>query len=253
MSLTLETPVGAVVAERIGRARVFERLGIDYCCHGATPLGEACALRALDPESVVAALAASDAQGEGEGDDRTDYAALAASALADHIEATHHAYLKTELPRLSCLIETVVAAHRARHPELDELADTFETLRHELESHLMKEERILFPLVRQLERATTAFPIHCGTVDNPIRVMEHEHEIAGSALERLRNLTGDYQPPSDGCASLQSLYDALARLEADMHQHIHKENNILFPRAAALEARLVEGESASDSACIRGS
>jgi regulator of cell morphogenesis and NO signaling len=238
MGLTPETPVGAVVAERIGRAVVLERLGIDYCCHGATPLAEACGLRALDPEAVIAELEASDAQGD---DGATDYAALSASALADHIEATHHVYLKSELPQLSALIDTVKAAHGTRHPELDEVRETFAALRAELESHLMKEERVLFPLIRQIEQAKEPFPIHCGTVDNPIRVMEHEHEAAGSALERLRTLTSDYQPPTDGCASFLSLYDRLVRLEADLHRHIHKENNILFPRAAALEAALARG------------
>jgi regulator of cell morphogenesis and NO signaling len=111
-------------------------------------------------------------------------------------------------------------------------------LRNELEAHLMKEERVLFPLIRRLAQATTAFPVRCGTVDNPVRVMMHEHEVAGSALERLRVLTGGYRPPADGCASLEALYEGLARLEADLHRHIRKENNILFPKAAALEAAL---------------
>ena len=240
MGLAVETPVGEIVAERLARARVLERLGIDSCCHGSPPLGEACVLRELDAAAVLAELAACDVDPD---DDPTDYAAMSASALADHVEATHHGFVRQELPRLTELIEKVVVALGARHPELVDVRETFAGLREELEAHLMKEERVLFPLVRQLEQATAPFPMHCGTVDNPIRVMEHEHESAGAALERLRSLTGGYQTPPDGCASLQALYEGLAGFEADLHRHIHKENNLLFPRAAALEIALTRGQS----------
>jgi regulator of cell morphogenesis and NO signaling len=238
MNVTPETSVGAVVAERLGRARVFERLGIDYCCHGVTPLAEACGMRSLDLDRVLAELAESDALDTVEEEDRVDCGAMSESKLVDHIVGTHHVYLRQELPRLTGLIDKVVAAHAAKHPELDDLRETFAGLRQELESHMIKEERVLFPLVKQLEAAQAPFPIHCGTVGNPIRVMEHEHEAVGSALERLRMLTGDYQPPADGCDSFRALYDGLAWLEADLHRHIHKENNILFPKAAAIEAAL---------------
>jgi regulator of cell morphogenesis and NO signaling len=238
MSITAETPVGAIVAERLGRARVFDRLGIDYCCHGETRLDEACALRALDVAAVVAQIAESDARGNDNGADAVDCAAMTVGALADHIVATHHALLRRELPRLADLIDKVATAHGPRHPELGDLRETFSGLREELESHLLKEERVLFPLVKQLEAARAAFPIHCGTVANPIRVMRHEHDGAGAALGRLRALTGGYRAPGDACPSFRALYDGLAALEADLHRHIHKENNILFPKAAALEAAL---------------
>jgi regulator of cell morphogenesis and NO signaling len=239
MNVSPETPVGAIVAERLGRARVFDRLGIDYCCHGATPLAEACALRSLDFDRVVSELAESDISNANDDEpDRVDFAAMTAGELADHVVETHHAYLRRELPRLSDLIDKVAAAHGTRHPELDDLRETFAGLREELESHLLKEERVLFPLVKQLEAARSPFPIHCGTIGNPILVMRHEHDDAGAALERMRVLTGDYQAPPDGCTSFQILYEGLARLEADLHRHIHKENNILFPKAAALEAAL---------------
>jgi regulator of cell morphogenesis and NO signaling len=233
--------VGTIVAERIGRARLFERLGIDYCCQGRAPLAEACAARALDVGRVVEQIAESDAAdtaaGAG-GEDRVDFAAMTASALADHVEATHHAYLRRELPRLTALIDKVAAAHGARHPELADLHGTFAGLRSELEQHMMKEERVLFPLVRRLEGATEPFPIFCGSVENPIRVMCHEHDDAGAALDRLRELSHGYQPPADACATYCTLYDGLAALEADLRRHIHKENNILFPKAAELEAAL---------------
>jgi len=238
MNIAHETPVGAVVAERLGRARVFESFGIDYCCHGATPLAEACIERSLDVGRVLAEIAESDLREAKEDLDQIDYSVMAAGKLADHIVETHHAFLRDELPRLFDLMEKVAVAHGARHPELAELGNTFADLRQELESHMIKEERILFPLIKQLELAQAPFPIHCETVENPIRVMEHEHETVGTALQRIRELTGNHQAPADGCASFKALYDGLARLETDLHHHIHKENNILFPRAALLESAL---------------
>lgn len=246
--ITPETPVGAIVAERIGRARLFERLGIDYCCQGRMSLADACAGRALDVGRVVSEIAEDDASAAaagagagGEGD--ADFAAMTASALADHIESTHHAYLHRELPRLAGLIDKVIAAHGVRHPELADLGETFAALREELDSHLMKEERVLFPLVRRLDQASEPFPMHCGTVENPIRVMFREHDDAGAALGRLRTLSDSYQAPADACATFRALYDGLAALEADLHRHIHKENNILFPKAVALEASLERGHA----------
>jgi regulator of cell morphogenesis and NO signaling len=238
MSLALETPVGAIVAERPGRAHVFERLGIDYCCHGATSLGEACAERSLDVKRVVAELAESDLREMNETDGELNFDAMVAGELADHIVETHHAFLRSELPRLSDLMKKVLAAHGERHSELSYLTDTFADMRQELEAHMIKEERVLFPLIKQLEAARAPFPMHCGTVENPIRVMEHEHETVGSALSRIRELTSNYHAPADGCASFRALYEGLARLESDLHLHIHKENNILFPRAALLETAL---------------
>jgi regulator of cell morphogenesis and NO signaling len=243
MNITQDTPVGAIVAQRLGRARVFERLGIDYCCHGATPLGEACSQLSLDVGRVLAEIAESDQRGAKEDMDRVDYSAMSASNLADHIVASHHVYLRQELPRLSELIDKVVAAHSAKHPELVELRLTFAALRQELEMHLMKEERVLFQLVKQLEAALEPFSIHCGMVENPIRVMEHEHETAGSALKRTRELTNNYRAPADGCASFSALYEGLSCLESDLRLHIHKENNILFPKAAALESALMPAKA----------
>lgn len=235
MSITAETTVGAIVARRLGRARVFERFGIDYWGGGGDPLGVACARAGADVGAVLGAIAEEDARG---GDDGEDVEAMGAGALADHVVATHHAFLRRELPRLDALIERVREAHGARHPELSGLRETFSALREELESHLLKEERVLFPLVKQLEAARSAFPIPCGTVANSIRVMRHEHDDAGGALARLRELTGGYEAPGDAGASFRALYEGLAGLEADLHRHIHKENNVLFPKVSALEAAL---------------
>lgn len=242
MELNRDTPVGAVVAERLGRAQVFDRLGIDYCCHGATSLGAACSERALDVDRVITEIVEDDRRSVEETARSIDYSAMALSALAEDIVRTHHAFLRRELPRLSNLADKVVSAHGGGHPELADLRDTLTGLRQELELHMVKEERVLFPLIGQLEAAKTPFPMHCGTVNNPIRVMEHEHETAGLALRRFRDLTEDYTVPADACESFKAFYAGLAALENDLHRHIHKENNILFPKAAALESALCGAE-----------
>jgi regulator of cell morphogenesis and NO signaling len=158
--------------------------------------------------------------------------------LADHIEATHHSYLRSALPRISQLAAKVAQAHGSRHPEVIEVQAVFDALREELEAHLQKEEAILFPMCRELDTASTLPQFHCGTVRNPVHVMESEHDNAGRALSELRRLTGDYTLPEDGCNTYRALLDALTEMEGDLHQHIHKENNILFPRAVAMEQRL---------------
>lgn len=242
MSIDHNRPVGDLVAERIGRARVFDDLGIDYCCHGETPLEAACRRLGLSVAAVVADIERVDA--EPPRPDEPDYRAMPLDQLADHIEATHHAFMKRELPRLVALRVKVAAAHGGRHPELFELGVVLDAFRDEIESHLMKEERVLFPLIRQLEAATTLPSVHCGSVNNPIRVMEHEHDTAGLALARMRDLAGGFRTPPDGCESYRALMDGLASVERDLHRHIHKENNVLFPGAAGLEARLA-GSSAN--------
>lgn len=236
MSIDPSQSVGSLVAERITRARVLDDLGLDYCCHGDTPLDAACEALGLNVNDVIAAIARSDA--ETPPVDEPDYLTMPLSVLADHIETTHHAFMKHEIPRLQRLLAMVVSAHGDRHPELHELGQVFAALCDELTSHFMKEERVLFPLIRQLEAAQTLPQFHCGSVNNPIHVMEHEHDTAGEALAQMRALTGGYHTPADGCQSYQVLMEGLAAVETDLHRHIHKENNILFPRAAELEHRL---------------
>lgn len=155
--------------------------------------------------------------------------------LADHIERIHHAYLHNELPRLEKMVIKVAKVHGAREPRLNQIKDLFLALSAELTTHLFKEEQILFPMIRQLEASNTLPMFHCGTVGNPVRQMEFEHDNAGLILAELRKLTDDYTPPEWACNTYRALLAALLTFEQDMHQHIHKENNILFPRAIALE------------------
>ena len=215
-----------------GAARVLERHQLDYCCGGAQHLSAACSETGLDPQIVLDELAELGVE------PAPDWADMGPVDLIDHLESTHHVYLTEEFPRLSALLDKVVGVHGGRHAELFEVQKTYEQLRAELEPHLMKEEQVLFPMVRELAEATEEPAFHCGTLQNPISVMLYEHDQAGDALARLRELTSDYTPPPDSCGSFQALYAGLAEFEADTHRHIHKENNILFPAVLELEAKL---------------
>ena len=230
---TLEMTVGQMVVERPLRARIFEKLGIDYCCGGKRPLADACDEKGLDLDAVLAQLAEVDAaRPTGE----QDWASASMTELADHIEQDHHAYLRQELPRLDTLTEKIARVHGPNHPELVKLREVFVAVRAELESHMLKEERILFPLCRELDQPGPFEEFHCGSVQNPIRVMLHEHDFVGNALATFRELTDGYTPPLDACNTYRATLASLAELEADTHLHIHKENNILFPKAIAAEA-----------------
>ena len=228
-----QTTVGELVREVPGRARVFESLKIDYCCGGKLPLADACAQKGLDPNSVIQRIQESDAQQAG--GKTVDADAMSLTALADHIEETHHAYLKDELPRLDAMTEKVARVHGDKEPRLATVRRAFVALKNELEPHMMKEERILFPMVRQLEASAERSEFHCGSIANPIRQMEHEHDQAGNALAILREATDDFVPPAWACNTYRAMLDALEHLESDMHQHVHKENNVLFPKALKLE------------------
>jgi regulator of cell morphogenesis and NO signaling len=238
MSINYATAqVGQLVRQRPNRARLFEKFGIDYCCQGKTTLGEACQRRGLDTAQVYEELtdldaAAADVQ------DQSDWSVAPLSQLIDHIIRAHHTYLRLELPRLENLLAKVAAAHAANHPELRELRQVFTALENELTPHMLKEEQILFPWIIRLERSQQTQAATCGSINNPIRMMEHEHQLVGQLLARMRWLTANYMPPPDACPTYCALLASLAELERDLHRHIHKENNILFSRAAELESPL---------------
>ena len=228
-------PVGRLVAENIARAEVFERWGIDYCCGGETPLDTACAKKGLPLPRILTDLESSDTSESGT---ETDWSGASISALADHIEQTHHDYLRRELPRLGGLARKVADAHGSRHPEMFEVNELFARLASELEVHSRKEEMILFPFCRRMDSQGEIPPRPFGSVKNPIFVMEMDHDQVGNILDRLRVLTNGFQPPADACNTFRSLLHGLEALEHDTHIHVHKENNILFPRAIEMEAEL---------------
>jgi regulator of cell morphogenesis and NO signaling len=232
------TTVRDIALQNPNATRALEKLGIDYCCGGHRPLSEAAAEMNLSVEQVLAAIeqATNDTEARTA---TTDWTNASLTELVEHINATHHVYVKTEIPRILQLTAKVAGKHGPNHPELGQVKEVFEGLAEELTSHLMKEEQILFPYVIAMDRAQTSgeeLPHSCfGTVQNPIRMMFLEHDNAGAALKQLRTLTSNYTAPADGCVSYKTLYQALADFEADLHQHIHKENNIMFPRAIELE------------------
>jgi len=217
--------------------RVFEKMKIDYCCGGQESLGDACAKAGLELEELSRLLqepALPEPQSA-----ETDARSLPLAELANRIVAKHHVFTRSELERLTVLLEKVCSVHSNNHRELMQIQSQFETLRLELEPHMMKEERILFPYIIALEmtvaekRPAPFAPF--GTVNNPIAAMMREHDAAGDILKNIRRLSGEFAVPADGCFSYSTLYHALAELEADLHQHIHVENNILFPRAMETE------------------
>ena len=227
------TTIGSLVRENPNRARVFESFRIDYCCGGKVTLEQVCKKRELDPQDILLALEQCD-KSEKLGA-LVDADSMSLTDLANHIETTHYAYLKSELPRLDFMTEKVHRVHGENEPRLSQTRQAFLDLKAELEPHMMKEEHILFPIIRQLEESAGPLPFHCGSVANPIRQMEHEHEHAGDALAILRESTDQFTPPVWACNTYRAMLDSLARLEADMHQHVHKENNVLFPKAIQLE------------------
>ena len=188
----------------------------------------------LDVTAVLADLAADTAA-----EPAPTWATMSVGELVDHLEGAHHVYLWAEMPRLAALVAKVVSVHGERHPELSAIAACYATLRADLEPHLSKEETVLFPMIRELAAAGSVPSFHCGSLRNPISVMLAEHDTVGELLAQLRELTGGYEAPADGCASYQALFAGLAELEADTHLHVHKENNVLFPAVVAREQELV--------------
>jgi regulator of cell morphogenesis and NO signaling len=228
----IDNTVGAIVRDRPSLSTLFEQAQLDYCCGGKKTLAAACQQRGIDPQAFLAQLedyAAKETAPE------VNLTELSLTELADHIERIHHAYLHTELPRLEKLVTKVAAVHGEKEPRLLQIQAVFLALSAELTTHLMKEEQVLFPMIRQLEASDTLPSFHCGTIANPVHRMESEHDEAGTALAQLRQLTDDYTPPDWACNTYRALLDALQTFEQDMHQHVHKENNVLFPRAIALE------------------
>lgn len=229
-TLAAQRTVGELVAERPSRSRVFEKLGIDYCCGGRRPLAEACAAQGLDPATVARLLESDEPASNAPAGDPSD---MTLSELADHIEQTHHAYLRTELPRLEAMIRKVAAVHGSKHPWLVELEEVFGAFVKGLRDHMASEEERVFPMIRALEGGDAAATSGDGLA-GPLRAMEHEHDEAGAALATMSRITEGYRPPEGACNTFRAMLDALAELERDMHQHVHKENNVLFPRAEAL-------------------
>jgi regulator of cell morphogenesis and NO signaling len=238
MSVITEKTVREWALENPAATRVFEKLGIDYCCGGNQSLDQACRAANLPMDQVLDSLEMAE-QAARVAQKVHDWRREPLADLVAHITSTHHKYTREEIARLGPLFDKVCSVHGGNHPELLQIRTTFGGLAQELTMHMMKEEMVLFPYVVRMEEAVIqhepVLPPPFGSVQNPVSMMEHEHDSAGTALRAMRQASHGYAAPPDACVSYQTLYRALAEFEADLHQHIHLENNILFPRAIAME------------------
>ena len=235
-----DSTLRSIALEHPATIRVFESFHLDYCCGGNRPLAAACAEKGLDLQTVLTALAAATTEGAPAA---KDFSKATPTELIRHIVATHHAYVRTELPRLLPMAEKVAKKHGPVHPEYDQIERELQQLAGELTQHLEKEESILFPYIEALELTRKLggnTPDACfGTVQSPIQMMINEHEAAGALLENMRTSTQGFTPPSGACPTLVGLLHGLDAFEKDLHRHVHLENNLLFPRAIALESELL--------------
>jgi regulator of cell morphogenesis and NO signaling len=237
MTATLDTTLGAIVAEDFRAAAVFQKHGVDFCCHGSRTLEQACRAADLDGAALLEEIQEASAA-PAAGLPRFNDWDL--PALASYIVANHHAYVRQALPLMVAHSRKIAQVHGARHRELARVAQLVEDVAEEMTAHMMKEEQILFPYIAELARRAAAGQpapfAPFGTVDNPIHMMEAEHESAGAAMLEIRELTDGYRVPDDACATYAVCLQELEAFERDLHAHVHLENNILFPKASAVEA-----------------
>lgn len=236
MNATLDTTIRDIVAEDFRAAAVFQRHGLDFCCRGDRSVVDACHEKGIDAAAVLSEIDAAC----GASADRTPrFASWDIPTLISHIVSNHHQYVRQAIPTLLAHTAKIADVHGERHPELHEIARLFAGVADEMTSHMFKEERILFPFIQCLHDAAQQKrpvpPSPFGTVTNPIHMMEAEHESAGGAMERIRDLSHGYQAPDDACTTYRVSLQELKAFEEDLHAHVHLENNILFPRAIDLE------------------
>jgi regulator of cell morphogenesis and NO signaling len=230
-----DRPVRDVVADDYRAAAVFDRYRIDFCCNGHRSVGEACRDAGVSIDAVLTDLIGLASAGAR----YPRFSSWSEGFLIDYIVANHHAYVRAALPVVSAHTQKIAERHGTAHPELVEIARVFAGVAQEMTQHMMKEEHILFPYIRSLvaqhAQGCPAAPSPFGTVRNPIRMMEMEHQSAGDAMRRIRSLSRDYAVPDDACTSYRATLGELQEFEDDLHQHVHLENNILFPKALMLE------------------
>jgi regulator of cell morphogenesis and NO signaling len=236
--LDSKTTIRNLVADDFRAASVFERHGIDFCCGGNRPVADACRELGVDITAVEAELEAALAPAQ-PGLPRFNTWEL--DFLTGYIVSNHHGYLREAIPTLRAHTRKVAEVHGEHHPEVKVIADRFETIAADLTRHMAKEEQMLFPYINGLAAAGRggAVPLApFGEVANPIQMMEIEHQAAGDEMAAIRQLSGGYTTPSDACTTFRVTYQELQAFEADLHQHVHLENNILFPKALLLERRV---------------
>jgi regulator of cell morphogenesis and NO signaling len=228
--------LGEIATKDLRKAEIFKKYGLDFCCGGKKTVRQACADKGIDATKVEEELQNAEVAAFTR---PLPYNEWSLSFLADYIVNTHHSYVTKTLPELKAYATKVAKVHGSHHPELVPVRQLVEDIDQELTEHMVKEESILFPFIKQLEASKSngkkLEPAGFGTVQNPINMMEHEHEAVGKNLEKIRVLTNDYAIPEDACASYKLLFKMLEEFESDLFTHIHLENNILFPKALKLE------------------
>lgn len=234
-----EETIGQIAAKDLRKAVVFKKFGLDFCCGGKKTLKLACAEKGVDVTKIEQELQQADKMSSSRS---LPYGDWSLDFLADYIVNTHHSYVRKNLPDIRVYAEKVMRVHDNRHPELLPIWRLVEEVNAELTAHLVKEERVLFPYIKELVAAkNNVQPLHAahfGTVQNPINMMEMEHEMVGKNLAEIREISNNFTLPEDACASYSLLYRMLDEFEEDLHLHIHLENNILFPKALEIEKEL---------------
>lgn len=237
MNFNDQTKVKDIALSNPGARQVLEDAGLDYCCGGGKSLQEACLHADVPPEDILTRLR------ENSRDVTPDDANWTSAPLSDlmrHIRERHHQYVRQAIVRIQPLLDKVEAKHGKNHTEIADIQRLFAEVGREMIMHMRKEEQILFPYIDALEHAVNTHasvePPFFQTVRNPIHAMMQEHDAAGDLVRQIRSLTSEYAAPADACTSFRALYEALREFEADLHQHVHLENNVLFPRAVELEA-----------------
>ncbi len=237
MGNTKKSTVGSFVANDYRAASVFQKYGIDFCCRGGISIEEVSHNNNIDTEVLLSELQEAVNQPNNEG---IDFRTWPLDLLADYIEKTHHRYIVRTVPAINQYLDKLCEVHGENHPELFPIAAEFAKAANNLAAHMVKEEKLLFPVIRQMVEAksngeTLAKP-EFGTVENPIAVMMQEHDAEGERFRTIAGFSNNYTTPADGCRTYQVAFETLKEFESDLHKHIHLENNILFPKAVLLEA-----------------
>ncbi len=240
MIFSTTTKVKDIALANSSARHVLESARVDYCCGGGKSLQEACTHAGVNPEEILLKL---DENSRHIDPSEADWTIAPLSVLTAHIKNHHHKYVRHAIAHILPLLEKVVAKHGSHRPELAEITSAFRAVAKEMTAHMQKEEMILFPFIDALDQAAMAHSAperpFFQSVRNPIFAMMNEHDAAGDLVKQIRKASADYQPPEDSCTSYKALFQELQEFERDLHQHVHLENNILFPRAVAMEAAVL--------------
>lgn len=240
MGLSSATKVKDIALSNPKARKILEDAGVDYCCGGAKSLHEACMHTDVPAEEILKRLRENS---EHVSASETAWGSAPLADLTRHIREKHHQYVRRAIPRIRTLLEKVKAKHEENHREIADIQMLFIEVGQEMIMHMQKEEQILFPYIDGLERPVNEKraiePPFFGTVRNPIQAMMSEHDSAGELVRQIRRATSEYAPPADACTSYQGLYEELRQFEEDLHEHVHLENNILFPRAVEMESTVL--------------